>query len=138
MLSSNLESSNTQFIKGESKMINKVLVVDDSPAELTNIRNIVSSAGYQVVSAASGEEAVQKAKVEKPDMIFMDIIMPDMDGYEATRLLSSDSETKGIPIVFVSSKSQKADKVWAQMQGGKAYITKPFSPEQIIEQINAF
>lgn len=118
--------------------INKVMVVDDSPSELSTIKQIVSDAGCMVISATNGKEAVEKAKSEKPDMIFMDIIMPDMDGYEATRHLSNDKETKDIPIIFISSKSQKADKLWGQMQGGKAYITKPFTSDQIIDQLKAF
>jgi len=117
--------------------INKVMVVDDSPSELSNIKGIVSDAGCMVISASNGKEALEKAKSEKPDVIFMDIIMPEMDGYEATRHLSNDKETKDIPIIFVSSKSQKADRLWGQMQGGKAYITKPYSPDQIIDQLKA-
>ena len=118
--------------------INKVLVVDDSPAELTNIKKIIADMGCIVISASNGVQAVELAKSEKPDLIFMDIIMPDMDGYEATRKLSNDPAVKNIPIIFVSSKSQKADKLWGQMQGGKGYITKPYTPDQIIKQINYF
>jgi len=118
--------------------INKVLVVDDSPTELTNIKTMVAETGCIVLSASNGKEAVELAKAERPDIIFMDIIMPDMDGYEATRRLNNDAQTKHIPIVFVSSKNQKADRLWGQMQGGKGYITKPFTPDQIKEQLKAF
>lgn len=118
--------------------INKVLVVDDSPAELTNLRKIVAELGCIVISASNGVQAVELAKTEKPDIIFMDIIMPEMDGYEATRKLSNDPAVKNIPIIFVSSKNQKADKLWGQMQGGKGYITKPYTPDQIIKQIRMF
>lgn len=118
--------------------INKVLVVDDSPAELTNIKKIIADMGCIVISASNGLQAVELAKSERPDIIFMDIIMPDMDGYEATRKLSNDPAVKNIPIIFVSSKNQKADKLWGQMQGGKGYITKPYTPDQIIKQINMF
>ncbi|MFZ1829064.1 MAG: response regulator [Candidatus Competibacteraceae bacterium] len=118
--------------------IRKVLVVDDSPADLANVKNIVTEAGCIVVTAINGKEAVEKAKVEKPDLIFMDIIMPDMDGYAACRLLGNEGETKGIPVVFVTSKKQKADRLWAQMQGGKAFITKPYTADAIIDQLKAF
>ena len=118
--------------------INKILVVDDSPAELENIKNIVQEAGYPVLSAANGKEAVGIAQAEQPDLIFMDIIMPDMDGYATCRLLSNDSATKHIPVVFVTSKNQKADRLWAQMQGGKAFISKPYQADDIIDQIKAF
>ncbi len=118
--------------------IEKVLVVDDSPAELTNIKNILIEAGCQVTSATNGKDACEKAKEVHPDLIFMDIVMPDMDGYQACRLLASDPSTKDIPVVFVSSKSQKADVLWAKMQGGKAYVTKPYQPDAIIDQLKAF
>jgi len=116
----------------------KVLVVDDSPADLLNLSNIVSDAGYFVISATSGKEAVEKARAEKPDLIFLDIIMPGMDGYAACREIANGSDTKGIPVVFVTSKNQKADKLWAQMQGGKGYITKPFSADNVVDQLKAF
>ena len=118
--------------------INKVLVVDDSDTELSNIKNIVNNTGCIVLSASNGAQAVEIAKKEQPDIIFMDIIMPDMDGYEATRKLNNDPSTRDIPIVFVSSKSQKADKLWAQMQGGKGYVTKPYTAEKIIDQLKSF
>lgn len=118
--------------------INKVLVVDDSPTELTNLKGMVAETGCIVLSASNGKEALALAKAERPDIIFMDIIMPDMDGYEATRRLNNDPDTKHIPIVFVSSKNQKADRLWGQMQGGKGYITKPFTADQIKEQLKAF
>ncbi|NJN45179.1 MAG: response regulator [Candidatus Competibacteraceae bacterium] len=118
--------------------ISKVLVVDDSPADLANIKNIVAEAGCMVVTAASGQEAIQKAKSEKPELIFMDIIMPEMDGYATCRTLSQDDTTKNIPVVFVTSKNQKADRIWAQMQGGKAFVNKPYSPDEIVDQLKAF
>lgn len=118
--------------------LRKVLVVDDSPTDLTNIKSIVTEAGCIVVTAADGKEAIEKAKTEKPDLIFMDIIMPDMDGYAACRLLNSESDTRNIPVVFVTSKKQKADRLWAQMQGGKAFITKPYTADVIIDQLKAF
>jgi len=118
--------------------IRKVLVVDDSPTELKSIENIVSGIGCAVLSAANGKEAINKAKAEKPDLIFMDIIMPDMDGYATCRVLNNDNDTKDIPVVFVTSKNQKADRLWAQMQGGKAFITKPYTEDDIIDQIKAF
>ncbi len=115
--------------------INKVLLVDDSPTDLANIRSIVSDAGYSVLTATSGIEAIEVAKNELPDLIFMDIVMEGADGYDACREITQDGNTKSIPVVFVTSKSQKADRVWAELQGGKAFITKPFTPEQILDQI---
>ena len=117
--------------------INKVLLVDDSPADLANIRSIVSDAGYSVLTATSGSEAVEVAKSERHDLIFMDIVMEGADGYEACRAISQNGDTKHIPVVFVTSKNQKADRVWAELQGGKALITKPYTPDQILDQITS-
>ena len=119
-------------------MSNKILVVDDSPADLQNIKSIVSNAGHTVITASSGKEAVMKAKEMHPDMIFMDVIMDNTGGFEACREIISDRDTKDIPVVFVSSKCQKADRVWAELQGGKALVGKPYTADEIVSQINAF
>ena len=118
--------------------VKKVLVVDDSTTDLAKIKGIVADAGCIAVIASTGVDALDKARSECPDLIFMDIIMPDMDGFEACRKLSSDPVTKDIPVVFLTNKGEKADRVWAKMQGGKALVAKPYSPDQIIEQLNAF
>jgi twitching motility two-component system response regulator PilH len=118
--------------------ITKILVVDDSTVDRMNIQNIISDAGYSVVAASSGQEAIEKAKSEKPDLIFMDVVMQQMDGYQACREITHDDSTKNIPIIFVTSKGQKADRMWAEMQGGKALIQKPYTPDQILEQIDRF
>ena len=117
--------------------IKKVLVVDDVSADLINLRNVVSKANLSVVTASSGKEAVSVEKQEKPDLIFMDIVMDDMDGYSACREIHKDPETGEIPVVFVSSKNQKVDQIWARKQGGKALVSKPYTEEQIMQQIRA-
>jgi twitching motility two-component system response regulator PilH len=118
-------------------VMKKVLVCDDSAADRKNVEQVVTGAGYVVISASDGKEALEKAKAEKPDLIFMDIIMPNMDGYEACRMLANTPETKSIPVIFVTSKGQQADKVWAQMQGGKGLISKPFKSEEILGALKA-
>lgn len=118
--------------------VNKVLLVDDSPTDLANLKGIIQDTGCTTITATTGSEAIEKAKSEQPDLIFMDIIMPDMDGFEACRKISGDGSTKDIPIVFVTSKGQKADRIWAQMQGGKALVAKPYSPDEIVDQLKAF
>ena len=118
--------------------ISKVLIVDDSPTDLSNLQNIVTELKKEVITASNGSDAIEKAKSEKPDIIFMDIVMDKMDGYEATRTLTNDSATKAIPIVFVSSKRQKADRVWAKMQGGKDLVSKPYTKEQIEDQLKIY
>jgi twitching motility two-component system response regulator PilH len=117
--------------------IRKVLIVDDSDTDLKNLAQIVSGAGYQVVTAKTGKEAVAKAKSEHPDAILLDVIMPDMNGFQACRSLTSDAETKGIPVVLVSSKGEKTDKVWGEEQGAKGYVTKPYTSDQILGQLRA-
>lgn len=117
--------------------IERVLIVDDSPTDLNYLAKIIEGAGCQVITAVDGIEAIAKAKKEKPDLIFMDIVMDKMDGYEATRRLVNDPATQSIPVVFVSSKHQKADRVWAKMQGGRDLVSKPFKPEQIIDHLKA-
>lgn len=113
----------------------KVMVVDDSIAELANIKAILQDAGYVVVTAASGKESLEKARTEQPSIIFLDIVMPEMDGYEACRTLSQDPATKNIPIVLVTSKAQKADRIWGQLQGAKGHVCKPYTADQIIDQL---
>ncbi|MFN0315868.1 MAG: response regulator [Burkholderiales bacterium] len=117
--------------------IKKVLVCDDSAADRKNVEQVVTGAGCVAITASNGKEALEKAKSEMPDLIFMDIIMPNMDGYEACRMLANTPETKSIPVIFVTSKGQQADKVWAQMQGGKGLISKPFKTEEILEALKA-
>jgi twitching motility two-component system response regulator PilH len=118
--------------------INKILVVDDSTVDRMNIQNIIQDAGYTVIAASSGQEAIEKASSEKPDLIFMDVVMQQMDGYQACRQITHNDSTKDIPVVFVTSKGQKADRMWAEMQGGRSLVQKPYTPDQIIEQINHF
>lgn len=116
-------------------MPKKVLIVDDAQVDRQNLERIVTQAGHLVLLAESGEQALERARNDQPDLIFMDINMPGMDGFAATRKLKSEDATKAIPIVFVSSKSQKADLAWGQMLGAKAYIAKPYSTEQILSQL---
>jgi twitching motility two-component system response regulator PilH len=115
----------------------KLLVVDDSATERCYLRDLLGKAGHAVVTATSGREGVQMALSERPDLIFMDVVMEDMDGYRATRALKESAQTEAIPVVFVSSKNQRADKMWAQLQGGKGYVVKPYSAEEILRQIDA-
>ncbi|MCZ6803279.1 MAG: response regulator [Proteobacteria bacterium] len=118
--------------------ISKVLIVEDSATDLLNLETIINETNKEVITASNGNDAIAKAKSEKPDIIFMDIVMDQMDGYEAARTLTNDSATKTIPIVFISSKRQKADRVWAKMQGGKDLVSKPYTKEQILDQLKAY
>ena len=118
--------------------INKILIVDDSATDLTNLREAVSPSGAHIISATSGTEAIEKAKSEKPDIIFMDIVMDGLDGYGACREITRGEETSHIPVIFVSSKNQRADKMWAEKQGSRGMINKPYDHAEIQQQLNRF
>jgi twitching motility two-component system response regulator PilH len=118
--------------------VRTILVVDDSAAERLSLEAILTKAGYLVNCVNSGKEALEKLKHLKPDLIFMDVVMAEMDGFEACRTINKDPETKHIPVVFCTSKSQKADRVWATMNGGKGLVGKPYTADQILAQVSQF
>ena len=117
--------------------IRKVLCVDDSSTDLKNMEQICSGAGYQVVTATNGKDAVAKAKSERPDAVLLDVIMQDMNGFQVCRAITTDAATKDIPVILVSSKGEKTDKLWGAEQGAKGYITKPYTPDQLLGQLKA-
>jgi twitching motility two-component system response regulator PilH len=118
-------------------LINKILICDDSETDLANLKLALKDTQYTLVTAKDGDEAVSKAVSEKPDVILLDIVMPGMDGFAACRKLRDDPATKHIPVIFVSSKQQKADRVWAQMQGAKDLIGKPYDAKEVLEKLAA-
>lgn len=118
--------------------ISKILVVDDVATDRMHLQEILLDAGYQVITASSGKEALKVADTDLPDLIFLDIVMDDMDGYQACRKLTNGEKTKHIPVVMVSTNRQKVDKLWAQRQGARAYVTKPYTTEDITSQIQKF
>ncbi|MCF7970630.1 MAG: response regulator [Methylococcaceae bacterium] len=117
-------------------IIKNILVVDDMPIERENISLILNTAGYYVETAASGKDGLKALETYQPDLIFMDIVMPEMDGFNACRQITNNDKTKNIPVVFVSSKGKETDKVWGQLQGAKGHITKPYSSEEILGAIS--
>jgi twitching motility two-component system response regulator PilH len=117
--------------------VKKILVVEDDPVQQKHICTVLAGCGVEVVVASDGKQGLEKAKSEKPDLIFMDIVMPEMDGFSACRQITSNDDTKDIPVVIVSSKKEEADKVWAQLQGAVAMIAKPFTEDDLLVQINA-
>jgi twitching motility two-component system response regulator PilH len=110
----------------------KILVVDDSAVDLKNLERIVADSGASVITATNGEEALVKARMQQPALILLDVNMPGLDGYSTARQLAADPGTKGIPVVFVTSKDQKADRVFAKMLGAKGFITKPYTAADIL------
>ena len=117
--------------------IEKVLVVDDSPTDAHLLTSILLMNGYSPITASSGEDALRVAKDEHPDLILMDIVMPGMNGFQATRALNKDPETSHIPIVIISSKDQPTDKLWGIRQGAKDYISKPIDESVLLKKIQS-
>lgn len=115
--------------------IRKILVVDDSATDLKKLEQIVAAAGYTVITATSGKEALERVRQDRPDAVLLDIIMNDMNGFQVCRAINSDAATRDIPIVLVSSKKEKTDQVWGVEQGARAYVTKPYTSEQILDQL---
>ena len=114
----------------------RILIVDDSPSQLMGIRRIVESLGHEALTAEDGAAGVEAAKRELPDLILMEVVMPNLNGFQATRSITRDPSTKHIPVILVTTKDQETDKVWGMRQGAKAYITKPFTESQLVEVIN--
>ena len=117
--------------------VRTVLVVDDSPTDLHLIGGMLNKNGYTVITATTGEEAIERAKAEPPDLILLDIVMPGMNGFETTRALSRDPDTRSIPVIIVSTKGQETDKVWGLRQGAKDYLVKPVDESALISKIRA-
>ena len=114
----------------------RILIVDDSPSQLMGMKRIVEKLGHEALTAEDGAAGVEAAKAQKPDLILMDVVMPNLNGFQATRAISKEATTAHIPIVLVTTKDQETDKVWGMRQGAKAYITKPFTENQLVEVIN--
>ncbi|MCX7149782.1 MAG: response regulator [Rhodocyclales bacterium] len=114
-----------------------ILVVDDSPTERHLLSQLLLSGGYEVSTAESGEEGIERAKQIKPDLILMDVVMPGTNGFQATRALAKDEATKGIPIIICTTKNQETDKLWGMRQGAQAYITKPVDGPALLAMIAA-
>ena len=115
----------------------KVLIVDDSPAAILSMTNLIESWGHYAISAENGDQALQFAREENPDVILMDVVMPGMSGFQATRKLSKDLTTCRIPVIFVTNKDGEADRIWGMRQGATAYVTKPIDPEKLLTAISA-
>ena len=115
--------------------VKKILVVDDSPTERHVISELLVRSGYQVITAENGEEGIEKARREKPDLILMDVVMPGLNGYQATRTLTRDESTKQIPIIVCTSKGQETDRIWGLRQGALDYLVKPVNAVELLAKI---
>jgi twitching motility two-component system response regulator PilH len=116
----------------------KVIVVDDAYSELKLMESILKSAGLEVVCLSDGDHLEERMLQERPDVLLLDIVMPNRNGYEILRSLKRDPRTKGTPIVLVSSKNQESDRVWGKRQGADEYLGKPFTAEQLVSVVRQF
>ncbi|WP_414621716.1 response regulator [Calothrix sp. CCY 0018] len=118
-------------------LLGTILVVEDSPSELELISHFLNESGYKVIKATGGTEALKKLESEKPDAIITDVVMPGMSGFELCRSLKKNPETQKLPIVICSSKNQEIDRLWAMRQGADAYVTKPYTREELLRAIKS-
>jgi len=114
----------------------RVLIVDDSPTETYKLTTMLEKHGHVVIAAETGEDGVSVAKKELPDVVLMDIVMPGLNGFQATRQLRKSDETAHIPVIIVTTKDQETDRVWGMRQGAKAYLTKPIEEKVLMDTIN--
>jgi twitching motility two-component system response regulator PilH len=107
------------------------LIVDDSPSQLEGLKRMVQKLGHEAFTAADGAAGVEATKRDHPDLVLMDVVMPNLNGFQATRALAKDPATADIPVVLVTTKDQETDKVWGLRQGAKAYVTKPVNEQDL-------
>ncbi|MCU7848403.1 MAG: response regulator [Candidatus Thiodiazotropha sp. (ex Lucinoma kastoroae)] len=127
------ESSPT--VVGDAK--GRILVVDDSPTEIHIFKRILEKQGYQILVAKDGQEGVEIAKQELPDLIIMDVVMPVLNGFQATRQLKNFDATSKIPVIMVTTKDQQTDINWGMRQGATEYLVKPVAPADLLSKIRA-
>jgi twitching motility two-component system response regulator PilH len=126
---------NARSLLGEHRMA-RILIVDDSPSQLEGLKRLVEKLGHQTLTAVDGAAGVEAAKRDKPDLVLMDVVMPNLNGFQATRAISKDPGTAHIPVILVTTKDQETDKVWGMRQGAKAYVTKPVSEADLIKVLD--
>jgi twitching motility two-component system response regulator PilH len=115
--------------------IKKIMIVDDSPTERAFIEGVLKKSGYEVLAVASGEAAVARSATEQPDLILMDVVMPGLNGFQATRLIMHGERTKHIPIIICSTKDAETDVIWGLRQGAKDYLVKPVTERALLDKV---
>ena len=114
----------------------RILIVDDSPTQLLSLKRVVEKLGHSVIVAEDGAAGVEVAKREIPELILMDVVMPNLNGFQATRSIAKDPKTSHIPVILVTTKGQETDKIWGMRQGAKAYVTKPIDEKELTQAIS--
>lgn len=115
----------------------RILLIEDSPTEAAVMAQLLERNGHQVTTSANAEDGIACCKRDKPDLVLMDIILPGMNGFQATRALTRDAETRHIPVLIISTKGQETDRVWGMRQGAKDYIVKPPRESELMARIDA-
>jgi len=115
--------------------MSKILIVDDLPTEVQLMQAAITKLGHTAIVATDGEQALEMARRENPDLVLLDVVLPRMDGFQVCRKMKKDPATAKIPVILVSSKTQESDKFWGLKQGAVAYICKPFSPQDLSDTV---
>ncbi len=113
-----------------------ILIIDDSPTDVRVFTTLLERAGHQTVAVGTAEEGIERVRAELPDLVIMDVIMPGMNGFQATRTLTRDPATSSVPVVMITTKSMETDRVWGLRQGARAFITKPVNEKELLACIN--
>lgn len=116
----------------------KILVVDDSPMQVKLLRKMLEKQGHTVFEGDSGEAAIHLTENYQPDLVMLDVIMPDINGFDATRQIRKNPKTQNIPIVLVSSKAQETDRKWGLRQGANGYLVKPFNKQELHAEVSQY
>ena len=115
----------------------RILLIEDSPTDTAVLTQLLERNGHQVLASGNAEDGIETCKREKPDLVMMDVVLPGMNGFQATRALSRDVDTSTIPVLIVSTKGMDTDKAWGMRQGARDYIVKPPREDELIARINA-
>lgn len=113
-----------------------ILIIDDSPTDVRVFSMLLERAGHRVDAVNNAEDGIERVRATKPDLVIMDVIMPGMNGFQATRTLTRDPATAHVPIVIITTKSMETDRVWGMRQGAKAFITKPVNEKELLACID--
>ena len=112
-----------------------ILIIDDSPTDVRVFTTLLERAGHRVSSAGSAEQGIEMVRRLRPDLVIMDVIMPGMNGFQATRALTRDPATQDVPILIITTKSMETDRVWGLRQGARDFLTKPVGEKELLARI---
>lgn len=115
----------------------RILIIEDSPTEAAVLTQLLEKNGHEVIASTSAEDGIDACKRERPDIVLMDLVLPGMNGFQATRTISRDEEIKHIPVLIVSTKGMETDKAWGMRQGARDYVVKPPQEADLIARVNA-